>query len=298
MIKGIDVSIWNGNIDWNLVRADGLEFAMIRSSYGDGSSEFINNGVDEKFEYNYAEAGRVGIKRGVYHYCYATSISEAEEEAKFFLSRISGKVFEYPVILDIEDDKVQGHLSKSQLTKISKRFLEIIECNGYYVGIYSSRYWFDNFLDMKKLAMYDTWLAEWTSNPGYSGNYGIWQYTSVGNVSGIDGYVDMNISYEDYPDIMKSAGLNGFEKGESTEKIAQYDLICYSDHADRMSAEILANALHLPIFYSQHGLKKLCEYKRIIHVGVYNGNDSRVKKVVSGKNRFETNSLVLKEIYK
>ncbi len=298
MIKGIDVSIWNGNINWNLVKTDGIEFAMIRSSYGDGSSEFINNGVDEKFDYNYEEAGKVGINRGVYHYCYATSIKEAEEEAYFFLSRIKGKVFEYPVILDIEDDKVQGHLGKKLLTEISKRFLEIIECNGYYVGIYSSRYWFDNFLEMKKLSMYDTWLAEWTSNPGYAGNYGIWQYTSVGSVSGIDGYVDMNISYEDYPEIMKSAGLNGFKKGSLIEKTQEYDLVCYSDHADRMSAEILANALNLPLFYNKHGLSGLGEFTRIIHVGIYKGNENRIKKVLSGKNRFETNGLVLKEIYK
>lgn len=297
MYKGIDVSIWNGKIDWKRVKESGIKFAMIRSSYGDGSSDFINNGIDEKFGYNYNEAGKVGIPRGVYHYSYATSVTEAKREAEFFLSRIANKKFEYPVILDIEDDKVQGHLRGERLTEIARTFMEIIEGKGYYVGIYSSRYWFDKFLIMEKLSDYDVWLAEWTNSPGYNGNYGIWQYSSTGNIDGIEGYVDMNISYRDYPQIIRDAGLNGFEK-KNQNSSTKVDLVVYSNPMDRLAAEILSNAAGVPLYYNEHGITNSENFKDILHVGNYSGNNKRIKKVISGKDRYETIKLVMGEVDK
>ncbi len=296
MIRGIDVSIWNGRIDWKKVRDYGIEFAMIRSSYGDGSSNFINNGIDENFEYNYAESGSVGIARGVYHYSYARSVHEAKKEAEFFLSRIDGKKFEYPVILDIEDEKVQGHLKGERLTEIAKTFLEIIEGKGYYVGIYSSRYWFDNYLIMDRLSNYDVWLAEWCNNLGYSGNYGIWQYSSTGSIDGIEGYVDLNLSYLDYPQIIKGAGLNGFNKVKDSE--IGIDLIVYSNPMDRMAAEILSGAKGVPLYYNENSVLNGVNYVNALHVGSYTGNNERIKKVISGRDRFDTIKLVMKEVDK
>lgn len=217
MKKGIDVSKWQGNIDWQKVKKAGIEFAILRASYGDGTSRFKNNGRDEQFERNYQEAKKVGIPVGAYHYCYARNIEEAKEEAEFFLSVIKGKQFEYPVILDLED-KNQDGINRAALTDMAIAFLDILEKNGYYAMLYSNKHWLENKLDYNRLKRFDIWLAQWAKEPTWKGNYGIWQYTSDGSVSGIQGRVDMNISYLDYPTIIKNAGLNGFGKPAAQPK--------------------------------------------------------------------------------
>lgn len=209
MKKGIDVSKWQGNIDWQKVKAAGIEFAILRASYGDGTSRFINNGRDEKFEQNYQEAKKAGIPVGAYHYCYARNIEEAKKEAEFFLSVIKGKQFEYPVILDLEDENQQD-IDKTTLTDMAIAFLDMIEKAGYYAMLYSNKHWLENKLDYERLKRFDIWLAQWAEKPTWEGNFGIWQYTSDGSVDGIQGRVDMNIAYRDYPTIIKKAGLNGF----------------------------------------------------------------------------------------
>lgn len=217
MKKGIDVSKWQGNIDWQKVKKAGIEFAILRASYGDGTSRFKNNGRDEQFERNYQEAKKVGIPVGAYHYCYARNIEEAKEEAEFFLSVIKGKQFEYPVILDLED-KNQDGINRAALTDMAIAFLDMVEKAGYYAMLYSNKHWLENKLDYERLKRFDIWLAQWAKEPTWKGNYGIWQYTSDGSVSGIQGRVDMNISYLDYPTIIKNAGLNGFGKPAAQPK--------------------------------------------------------------------------------
>ena len=207
MKKGIDVSKWQGVIDWEKVKADGIEFAILRASYGDGTLRFTNNGRDEQFERNYQEAKRVGIPIGVYHYCYARNMDEMKKEAEFFLSVIKGKTFEYPVILDLED-KNQQSISKADLTDMAIAFLEILEKNGYYAMLYANKHWLENKLDYNRLKKFDIWLAQWSKKPTWNGSFGIWQYTSDGSIDGIQGRVDMNISYKDYPTIIRQAGLN------------------------------------------------------------------------------------------
>ena len=207
-MKGIDVSKHQGNIDWNKVKADGIDFAIIRSSYGRNTEGFINKGVDERFEENYAEAKAIGIHIGAYHYLYADTVSKAEEEAQFFLKMLSGKQFDYPVFLDIEDGN-QKKLSKAINAELIKTFCEIIENAGYYVGVYSYKSFLDNNINYDSIKQYDIWLAQWASKPTWDGNFGVWQYTSDGSVNGISGRVDMNESYKDYPTIIKEKGLNG-----------------------------------------------------------------------------------------
>lgn len=223
MKKGIDVSKWQGDIDWQKVKAAGIEFAILRASYGDGTSRFKNNGRDEKFDRNYQEAKKVGIPIGVYHYCYAKNMNEMKKEAEFFLSIINGKQFEYPIILDLEDNNQQS-INKSDLTDMAIAFLEILEKNGYYAMLYANKYWLENKLDYERLKKFDIWLAQWAAKPTWKGSFGIWQYTSDGNVNGITGRVDMNYSYKNYPTIIKNAGLNGFKKLETgpSEKDEQY----------------------------------------------------------------------------
>lgn len=203
--KGIDVSKWNGKIDWQSVKNDGTDFAIIRSSYGKESP----NQVDKKFEENYRNAKAVGIPVGVYHYSYADSVEDARKEAQFCLKNITGKQLEYPICFDIED-KEQLKLNNRQRTDICKAFCEEIEKAGYYVMIYCNFNWYKNYLYSEELKKYDLWLAEWNvAEPSVS--CGIWQKSDKGTIDGISGNVDLNEAFKDYPMIMKMRGLNGFK---------------------------------------------------------------------------------------
>lgn len=195
---GIDVSTWQNNIDWSKVKESGIEFAMIREGYGKRDPSQIDN----CFHQNAIEAQKNGIPFGVYHYSYAQSVSDAINEANFCLDNIRPYPLEYPVAFDIEDASMQ-HLGKRTLTDICKEFCNQIEQAGYYAMIYCNVNWLENYLYKDELLQrYDLWLAHWgVDEPKYK--CGIWQYTSSGNVRGISGKVDMNISYKDYPSIVK-----------------------------------------------------------------------------------------------
>lgn len=213
--KGIDVSYHNGVVNWDKVKAAGIQFAILRCGYGKKSVKQI----DEQFERNYRECKRVGIPVGVYHYSYAKNAEDARLEADFMLELIAGKQFEYPVMFDIED-KSQKDLGKELLTNITIAFCEKIEAAGYYTAIYSSADWLANKLDRAKLAPYDKWLAHWATYPRWGNEFGgLWQYTDSGKVDGIETKVDMDISYRDYPSIIKRAGLNGYGNKAVTYRI-------------------------------------------------------------------------------
>lgn len=202
--KGIDVSKWQGDIDWQKVKESGVEFAIIREGYGKESP----TQVDKKFEQNYQGAKSAGIGVGVYHYSYADSVEDAVKEAEFCLKNIKGKQLEYPVVFDIED-KEQLKLNNRQRTDIVKAFCQTIENAGYYVMIYCNLNWWNTYLYKDELARYDLWLAQWgVDAPSVS--CGIWQYSESGKVNGISGNVDLDIAYKDYPMLMKIKGCNGF----------------------------------------------------------------------------------------
>lgn len=207
--KVIDVSTWQKNIDWQKVKNDGIQAVIARSSFGRAA----NGQKDNRFEEHYKGAKAVGLPVGAYHYSYAKNVQEAKEEADFFLDCVKGKTFEYPVAFDIEESS-QASLGKQAVTDIIVAFCEKVEAAGYYVMVYTNLNWLTNYIDTSRISKYDTWLAQWASQPTYKGFFGIWQYTSKGSVNGISGDVDMNISYKNYPEIIKSAGLNGFGKEE------------------------------------------------------------------------------------
>ena len=207
--KGIDVSTFQDEIDWQKVKDDGYEFAMIRGGYGKKKDQ-----KDEQFENNYKNAKAVGMPIGVYHYSYATSVKDAEKEAKFCLSYLKGKKFEYPIAFDIED-KTQEKLSKEMLTAIIKTFCKKLTDAGYYVVIYASKSWLTNNFIMDELTDYDVWVAQYYTEVTYEGDYTMWQYTSKGSVDGIEGNVDLDYSYKNYEYIIPSSELNGFTKEDA-----------------------------------------------------------------------------------
>lgn len=190
MLKGIDVSYWQGAIDWKKVKAAGIDFMIARASLGDYY-------VDETLDYNMTEAKRNGIKVGAYHFLQADTVEKARTEAKFFIEAIKPYKLDLPAIVDIEDTR-HIKLSKEELTKIADVFCEELKKAGYEPMIYSSASWLNEKLNTKELSDYGIWVAHWgTVKPAFSGDYAVWQFSCKGIVSGISGDVDLNIAYKD-----------------------------------------------------------------------------------------------------
>lgn len=226
-MKGIDVSRYQKDIDFEKVKADGIDFVIIRSSYGRNTSSYVNKGVDEKYEVNYKNARKAGLNIGAYHYCYANNVQQSREEAQFFLKMLRSKLFEYPVVLDIENEKYRN-MNKNLVTDIAIAFLEVLEAAGYFAMIYSYRYFFQHYINDSRLSKYAHWVAEYNNSLNYKGHYGIWQHTSVGKVNGITTNVDLNISYVNYPSIIRSSRLNGFASSPVEDKTSEESFLYYT----------------------------------------------------------------------
>ena len=240
-MKIIDVSKWQGNnIDWDKAKAAGIEGVMLRAGYGRYASQ-----KDPTFERNYTEAKRVGLAVGAYWYSYATTATQAAQEASIFLGVLVGKQFELPVAYDIEYEPGILALTNAQRTQLVKTFLSMVEQAGYYGILYASTDFIANKLNYKELTRYDVWAAQYGLKCTCPLPYGMWQYSSTGKVDGIPGNVDLDTGYKDYPTIIKGAGKNGFEKEEN---------IMYSDTlkigpvsgGDRKAMAALAESLNLP----------------------------------------------------
>lgn len=211
-LKGIDVSAWQGVIDWQKVKNAGIQFAIIKAG---GSDDGIY--TDSKFERNYSECKKYGIPVGAYWFVGENFITKAdgEADAERFLKLLNGKQFEYPVFLDLEPPLKPAH--RKYNTDAAVAFCEYLEKKGYYVGVYGSTYsTFQSLVDDSRLTSYAHWVAQYASSCTYWDDYGIWQYSSGGYVSGITGSCDMNYCYVDYPARIKAKGMNGFKKSTST----------------------------------------------------------------------------------
>lgn len=198
--KGVDVSKYQGNINWNQVKASGVEFAIIRVGYrGYGSGALVE---DPTFRQNIRGATAAGLKVGLYFYSQAVNEAEAAEEASMVLRLCSGYNISYPIYFDTE--KVAGdtgradNISRSQRTANAVTFCDIIRNAGYRAGVYSYASWFYNQLNIANLTQYSIWIAQYRDNLTFDYNYDIWQYTSSGQVPGIPARVDMNVSKRNF----------------------------------------------------------------------------------------------------
>ncbi len=194
---GIDVSKWNGTIDWKAVKNSGISYVIIRSGYrGSSQGSLIE---DPKFRTNIQGAIDAGLKVGVYFFTQAVSATEAVEEASMVLEQIAGYRISYPVFLDVEASGGRGdRIDKATRTEVCKAFCATIQNAGYTAGIYANKNWLTEKIDAPQLSAYKIWLAQYASAPTYTGRYDLWQYQSTGKVSGISGNVDMNWSYLGY----------------------------------------------------------------------------------------------------
>lgn len=189
--KGIDVSAWQDVIDWEKVKASGISFAIIRCGYGKNITKYD----DSKWERNVSECERLGIPYGVYIYSHAGSLDYADSEAEHVLRLLEGHTPAYPVYYDLEDDDVKS-AGRTTIIKIAKRFCSKIENSGYTAGIYANLNWWKKYLNDSSLDKYEKWVAQWSSTCDYDKEYRLWQCTSKGKVSGIDGNVDLNFEFD------------------------------------------------------------------------------------------------------
>ena len=225
--KGIDVSAWQRAIDWEAVKEDGIEFAILRCGMGDN----IESQDDKYFIYNASECSRLGIPVGIYLYSYATNEKQKQSEIEHVLRLLKIVAPEYPVFLDVED-KTQISLGREWITDMCVNFCQAISNAGYKAGIYANQNWLTNYIDTSRLNDYEIWIANYGNNDGslhelnYNGQYQIHQYTSAGQVNGINGRVDMNMCYYDYCTNAPSNNDNAEEQHEEQYSAGSYKTIC------------------------------------------------------------------------
>lgn len=212
--KGIDVSKWQGTIDWEAVRQSGIEFAMLRAGYGRGNA-------DECFSQNAESCERLGIPYGAYWFSYAYTPEMAGDEARHCLQALSGRKLSYPVAFDFEGDSVEFAekngvaVTKQLASAMAREFCSAVKAGGRYPIIYTNPSFLQRYFDPKLPEQYDIWLAQWPAKPDPAappaGAGGMWQYSSTGSVKGINGRVDLDAAYRDYPAIIGGAALPGTE---------------------------------------------------------------------------------------
>ena len=190
--QGIDVSKYQGEINWQKVKTDGIEFVVIRCGYGREISQ-----KDPYFEANYAGAKAAGLQVGTYWYSYAESAEDAKTEAKTFLEAVNGKAFDLPVYYDVEEN-TQAEKGKEFVTGVILAFAEEVERAGYTVGVYANTNWLTNYIDLTKLGSRSIWKADYREDYDKEISCDIHQYASDGNVNGISGRCDMNTGYADF----------------------------------------------------------------------------------------------------
>lgn len=225
MIKGVDISHHQGGLTMEAVKKAGFQFAILRGGYtGYGSGrQKVKDGQFERF---YAEAKKIGMPVGCYWYSCARTQAEGIAEANFLYENcLKGKQFEYPIYIDVENNQWQASNAKG-VTDAIIGFCETLEAKGYWVGIYANTYWFTSKIQTNRLNAYTKWVARWSATkPSFPWNaFDIWQNSDNGSAGGRR--VDTNISYKDFPSIIKAAGKNGFKKTptpakKSVDEIAQ-----------------------------------------------------------------------------
>lgn len=242
-LQGIDVSSYQGTIDWNKVKAAGKKFAFVKL----GETDFVGKITQSTaFIRNVEGAIAAGIDVGVYIYSHCKTPDAAKAAAQQALEMVKPYKLSYPIALDMEtvsQNEPNGakydKSSKVVNSAIAKSFLDKIESANYYAMLYTYKSFADSYLDMTQLRTYDVWIAQYADKCTYSGYYGIWQYTGTGKCAGITGNVDLNVSYIDYAELIKRVGLNGWaahstvkpqEPDESDEVIALRSRVAFLEN--------------------------------------------------------------------
>ena len=221
----LDVSRWQGRIDWDKVKASGLVSGVMLRALGNSAKDKPSKPyIDPTFERNYRECQRLGILCGVYYYCKAVNAAEADAELALLRKVLTGKTVQLPVAVDIEDTYVQASLDKQTMTDIAAHALAAIEQMGFYAMLYTGLYFARDNLYMTGAALrkYDVWLARYPRDKSKTKPedkqktdffFGMWQYTSTASVPGITGNADLSHAYKDYAAIIAKKGLDRLREG-------------------------------------------------------------------------------------
>ena len=195
-LVGVDVSTYNGDIDWTAVKGDGISFAMIRLGFR-GYGESGKLVLDDKFLANIQGATQAGLDVGVYFFSQAITVDEAEEEAEYVIQALEDYSITYPVVFDLEkigyDTARTDDLSVETATQITQAFCQRVAQAGYRPMIYGNVAWLMDRIDLTQLTQYDRWLAQYQTSPTFPYQFSMWQYGNQGTVAGIPGSVDMNL---------------------------------------------------------------------------------------------------------
>ena len=197
---GIDLSKWDDTVYWDTLKKE-VKFVILRAGIGQG-------GKDAVYEKYYKKCKEHGLPVGAYWYAKATTVKGARQEANYFLEKLKGKKFEFPVYYDIEEKSI-FNTGKNNVSNMLKEFCSILEKNKYYCGVYSSRSFLDNYFTNEVLSKYDIWMAQYASSTSYT-KHRIWQFTGSGSLKGKPGECDLNYCYYDYPTLIKSKHFNGY----------------------------------------------------------------------------------------
>lgn len=240
--KGIDVSQWQGKIDWQAVKNDGIDFAIIRCGYGDNDS----SQDDTWWKYNVSECERLGIPYGVYIYSYATDTKHAASEAAHVLRLLKGHSPVLPVYLDMEDNSMAG-LSTSTLASIASTFCNAVTNAGYRAGVYANLTWWNEKLTSSVFSNWDRWVAQWNYQCDYAGAYGMWQCSDKGSVDGISGNVDVDFLMQytagvNSQHVTSFSGATRFDTAAMIAKAAYSSADCAVIAADGGWPDALAGA--------------------------------------------------------
>lgn len=218
-IFGIDISVWQKDMNLETAKNEGVKFAIIRGMYG--------NAKDVAFESNYTKAKNAGLDVGVYQWSRAANVAQAREEAQLLIDHcLKGKKFEYPIYIDVED-RILINLSVQELTDLITAWCETLENAGYFAGVYMNQSCFNNEIKGQEIAAkYSQWRAYWTTE-NKKPNCQMWQfggesnYVRTNKVAGV--VCDQDYAYEDFPSVIKNAGLNGYNKGSNSSNNSQTD---------------------------------------------------------------------------
>ena len=279
-IKGIDVSEFQGNIDWNKVKADGIEFAILKLA---NIYDYDTNYKDSKFETNYKEAKKRGIKLGAYIYNYCNTVDTLRKGLEWAIKKLDGKKLDLPLYLDMEDKDIQGE-TKATLTNQCNEFAKMIEAAGYRAGVYANLNWLENELNPDNFDKdISVWVAQYYSKCEYAGKYDIWQYTSSGKVSGISGNCDMNYLYNE--DIIKESGADTSDKKTIDELAEEVIDGKWGDGEDRKSKLEKAGYDYDAVqdrvneILSKDNKKSVTEVAKDVISGEYGNGEERKKKL-------------------
>lgn len=193
-VKGVDISEFNGSVNFSTLKNAGVKYAIIRTGFG---SDYPGQ-QDKRFSENVRKADAAGMPWGAYHYAYAKTRQGGIDEAKHCLRLLNGRKPLYGVWYDMEDNSTLG----GDLLGAAQGFCDTIEAAGLYAGVYASLNWWNNYLTAPGFSRYDRWVAQYYSECQYKGSYGIWQYISTWSIGGKD--FDGNWAYKDYPSIVKA----------------------------------------------------------------------------------------------